>query len=165
MSTIGQFLKHYTPIASASALGVVKSGTDVSVNGAGALSVTSSDAATANMIVKRNAAGIFAVNSINETMVSVTGTNIDLNAASYFTKTISGPTTLTLSNVPASGKGCNFILDLTNGGSAAITWWSGVKWTDGVAPTLTAAGRDVLGFFTHDGGTSWVGVVLGKDVK
>jgi hypothetical protein len=30
---------------------------------------------------------------------------------------------------------------------------------------LTSAGRDVLGFFTHDGGTTWSGLVLAKDVK
>ena len=70
-----------------------------------------------------------------------------------------------MSNVPSSGTGVSFILDLTNGGSSAITWWSGVKWAGGTAPTLTASGRDVLGFFTHDGGTTWTGLVLGKDVK
>jgi hypothetical protein len=59
----------------------------------------------------------------------------------------------------------SFVLDLTNGGSSTITWWSGVKWASGIAPTLTVSGRDVLGFFTHDGGTTWSGLVLGKDLK
>jgi hypothetical protein len=72
---------------------------------------------------------------------------------------------LTVSNVPASGTAISFILDLTNGGSATITWWTGVKWASGTAPTLTSAGRDLLGFFTHDGGTTWNGLVLAKDVK
>lgn len=97
--------------------------------------------------------------------VAMAANDIDLTAGNFFTKTISGATTLTVSNVPASGTTASLILDLTNGGSATITWWSGVKWAGGTAPTLTSAGRDVLGFYTHDGGTTWTGLVLGKDVR
>lgn len=102
---------------------------------------------------------------LREVKVAMAADNIDVATGNLFTKTISGATTLTVSNVPASGTLASFILDLTNGGSAAITWWSGVKWAGGAAPTLTAAGRDVLGFYTHDGGTTWTGLLLGKDVK
>jgi hypothetical protein len=56
------------------------------------------------------------------------------------------------------------MLSLTNGGSN-ITWWSGVQWPGGVAPTLTASGVDVLGFYTRDGGTTWTGLILGRNVK
>lgn len=91
--------------------------------------------------------------------------NIDLQAGEYFTKTITGNSTLTVSNVPASGTVASFILNLTNGGAYTVTWWSGVKWAAGAAPTLTASGRDVLGFFTYDGGTTWTGLVLSKDVR
>lgn len=103
--------------------------------------------------------------AVRETRVAVAASNIDLLLGNVFTRTISGATTLTVSNVPASGTIASFILDLTNGGSAAVTWWSGVKWQLGAAPGLTAAGRDVLGFFTHDGGATWTGLLLGKDVK
>lgn len=96
--------------------------------------------------------------------VVVSGTAIDLALGTHFTKTISGATTFTVSNVPASGLVSSFVLDLTNGGSATVVWWSGVKWVGGVAPALTVSGRDALGFFTHDGGTTWTGVVA-KDVK
>lgn len=102
---------------------------------------------------------------LRETRVALAANNIDLATGNVFTKTISGATTLTVSNVPASGTTATFILDLTNGGSATVTWWSGMKWAGGTAPTLTAAGRDVLGFFTHDGGATWIGLLLGKDVK
>lgn len=105
------------------------------------------------------------VTGLKETRVAMAANNIDLATGNVFTKTISGAATLTVSNVPAAGATASFILDLTNGGSAAITWWSGVKWAGGAVPTLTAAGRDVLGFFTHDGGTTWTGLVMGKDVK
>ncbi len=97
---------------------------------------------------------------------AVMGTNaIDLSTGNYFTKTNSGATVFQVSNVPAAGIAISFILDLTNGGSGNVTWWTNMKWTGGVAPVLTAAGRDVLGFFTHDGGTTWTGLLLGKDVK
>lgn len=98
---------------------------------------------------------------LKETKVAMAASNIDLSAGNYFTKTISGATTLTLSNVASSGSVSAFVLDLTNGGSATVTWFSGVKWNAATAPTLTASGRDVLAFFSHDGGTTWNGFVLG----
>lgn len=99
---------------------------------------------------------------ITQPKIALPANNIDLASAGFFTKTISGTTTFTVSNLPASGIGISFILDLTNGGSAAITWFSGVKWTGGVAPTLSTSGRDVLGFMTHDAGGTWVGMLLAK---
>lgn len=103
--------------------------------------------------------------SLKETSQAIAASNIDLATANFFTKTISGTTTFTVSNVPTTGTAVSFILNLTNGGSATVNWWSGVKWAGGTAPTLTTSGRDVLGFFTYDGGTTWTGLVLGKDVK
>lgn len=97
-----------------------------------------------------------------ETKVAVAASNMDLATANLFAKTIAAATTFTLSNVPASGKVACFILDLSNGAAFTITWWAGIKWPGGVAPTLTAAGRDMLGFITHDGGTTWTGLLLGK---
>jgi hypothetical protein len=64
-------------------------------------------------------------------------------------------TTLTVSNIPASGTSYSFCLVLTNGGSAVVTWFSGVKWAGGAAPTLTTSGRDRVFFMTEDGGTTW----------
>lgn len=96
---------------------------------------------------------------------AIPASNIDLNAGNFFTRTISGATTLTVSNIVAAGNTNSFILELTNGGSAAITWFSGVKWTGGTAPVLTASGVDILGFYTHDGGTNWRGMLLSKDNK
>ncbi len=102
---------------------------------------------------------------LRETRTVMGANAIDLATGNFFSKTISGATTFTVSNVPATGTAATFILDLTNGGSAAITWFSGVRWAGGTAPTLTAAGRDVLGFFTYDGGTTWTGLLMGKDVR
>lgn len=108
---------------------------------------------------------------VKETKVAMAAVDIDISAGNYFTKTISATTTFTVSNVPATGTAASFILDLTNGGSQTINWSTSfggsnlIKWAGGTAPTLTASGRDILGFFTHDGGTIWNGLVLGKDVK
>ena len=93
------------------------------------------------------------------------GSQINVAGGNLFTKTVTGATNFTVTNVPAAGTVACFLLDLTNGGSAAVTWWAGCKWSGGVAPLLTAAGRDLLGFVTHDGGATWTGTRLAKDAK
>jgi hypothetical protein len=95
----------------------------------------------------------------------IAASNIDLSLGNYYSRTISGATTLTVSNTPAAPFVASFILELTNGGIGAITWWAGVRWAGGTAPTLTAAGLDLLGFYTRDGGTTWRGMLLSKDNK
>jgi hypothetical protein len=100
-----------------------------------------------------------------EIRVAMPANNIDLNTGNYFTKTITATTTVTVSNVPASGIAVSFILDLTNGGSFVITWFANVKWIGGTVPTLTPTGRDILAFFTHDNGTTWNGLLLARDIK
>jgi hypothetical protein len=102
---------------------------------------------------------------IREVSVAVAASNIDLSLGNYFTRTISGTTTFTVSNVASTNTVNSFILQLTNGGSATVNWFSGVDWAGGTAPTLTASGVDVLGFYTRDGGTNWYSFVLGKDMK
>ena len=105
------------------------------------------------------------ITGTREVRVAMPANAIDLATGNLFTKTISGATTLTVSNVPTTGTAASFILELTNAGSAAITWFSGVKWAGGTAPILTASGVDVLGFYTHNGGTTWRGFLLSKDSK
>lgn len=105
------------------------------------------------------------ITGTREVRVAMPANAIDLVLGNLFTKTISGATTLTVSNTPTTGTAASFILELTNGGSATVTWWSGVKWAGGTAPTLTTSGVDVLGFYTHDGGTTWRGFLLSKDSK
>lgn len=101
---------------------------------------------------------------VSQAIVAVAASSIDCSAGNYFTKTASGALTWTVSNVPSS-KAYSFILELTNGGTGTQTWFSGIKWPGGTAPTLVASGVDVLGFITDDGGTTWRGVQLMKDSK
>jgi hypothetical protein len=101
------------------------------------------------------------ITGVVETKVAMAAHAIDLSLGNYFTYTLSGAQTLTVSNVAASGSVSAFVLEVTNGGSAALTFFSGVTWAAATPPTLTAAGVDNLAFFTSDGGTTWRGFVLG----
>jgi hypothetical protein len=96
---------------------------------------------------------------------AIASSNIDTSTGAVFSKTITATTTFTVSNVASSGSVTSFIVELTNGGAYTVNWWSGVKWAGGTAPTLTASGVDLLGFYTRDGGTTWRGMVLAKDSK
>ena len=98
------------------------------------------------------------------TVNTVSASTIDCSVGSYFTKTATGALSWTVSNAPASGA-FSFLLELTNGGTGTQTWFTGIKWPGGTAPTLTASGVDLLGFITDDGGTTWRGVQLMKDSK
>lgn len=116
------------------------------------------------------------ITGLLETKVATTGTgspltqDIDLDLGNWFEHDLSvnSPqldTTFSVSNVPSSGTAASFILEVSNPGSATITWFPNVEWAGGNAPTLTAAGRDVLAFYTFDGGTTWNGFVLGQDMQ
>ena len=104
------------------------------------------------------------VTGLKETKVASSSYNFDLSSGNYFTHTASA-NNLTVSNVPATGTVGSFIIELTNGGAYTFSFWSGVKWAGGTSPTLTSSGIDILGFYTHDGGTTWRGLVLARDSK
>lgn len=86
-----------------------------------------------------------------------TNTTIDWSAGSYVTATIAGALAFTFSNPAPTGKACVAYLQLTNGGSAVITWPVSVTWSGGTAPTLRTSGVDLLRFYTQDNGTTWFG--------
>jgi hypothetical protein len=89
----------------------------------------------------------------------------DCAVANYFTATVDQASTFTFSNPPATGDAGGFRLVLTNGGAYAITFPAAVDWDGGTAPTLTAAGVDIIDFTTSDAGTIWYGTVVGSDMK
>lgn len=97
--------------------------------------------------------------------VTVSASAIDASTGNYFTKTVSGALTWTISNVPAGTQTYGFILELTNGGTGTQTWFSGTRWPSGVAPTLVSSGTDILVFITRDGGTTWRGNLVQGDSR
>ncbi len=155
------------PTASATASGVVTTGTQT-IAGVKTFSSDIVGNVTGHASLDLSLTGgtmTGAITAIRETKVAMAANNIDLATGNLFTKTIIGATTLTISNALVAGNVNSFVLELTNGGSAVITWFSGVKWAGGTAPTLTASGKDILGFYSHDGGTTWNILGVNKDVK
>ncbi|MEP2955515.1 MAG: hypothetical protein ABJO80_11475 [Sulfitobacter sp.] len=104
---------------------------------------------------------------LQETVVAIASgatPSIDCEAGTVFTLTVTGTTTPTFDNPPATGTAAGFTLILTNGGSQTFNWPASVDWPAATAPTLTAAGVDVLTFFTRDGGTTWHGFAAGTEM-
>lgn len=147
--------------------------TEVLVNNAGAigssgaltfngaeLMVDADELVTGNVVVE----GILTAQVFHEKSITMTTNNIDLTRANYFTKTITGPTTLTVSGIPSPGNAIMICLTLINAGNN-VTWFPGVKWSNGSPPVFTVTGTDILGFFTVDGGTTWRGLILAMDSK
>ena len=88
--------------------------------------------------------------------------DIDLTLGNYVTATVdTSANTFTFSNPTASDEGCGFTLVLTNGGSQTVNWPASVDWPAATAPTLTASGVDKIVFETSDGGTTWLGNLVG----
>ena len=97
-------------------------------------------------------------NQVNN-VVAMGANDVDCSAGSYFTKTITGATTFTFSNVP-TGVEYSFTMEVTLNGSNAITWPGAVKWNADTAPTLTDGKTQLFMFLTSNGGTRWRGSAL-----
>jgi hypothetical protein len=91
--------------------------------------------------------------------------DIDLTLGNSVSATVdTSANTFTFSNPSPTGNLCAFTLTLTNGGSQTVAWPASVDWPAATAPTLTAAGIDVLVFYTLDAGTTWYGFVSGQEM-
>ncbi|MBB6191507.1 hypothetical protein FHS51_001734 [Sphingobium wenxiniae] len=101
---------------------------------------------------------IYANGSQRANVTAMAALNIDCAAGNYFTKTIAGNSTFTVSNVPAS-RSYGFTLELTHT-SGTVTWFSGVQWPNGAAPSLTTGKVHLFIFHTDDGGATWRGAAL-----
>lgn len=86
-------------------------------------------------------------------VTAVAALAIDCSLGNFFTKTVVGDSTFTVSNVPTS-RSYSFCLRVTHT-SGTITWFSGVIWPGGTAPTLTTGKVHLFFFDTEDGGTTW----------
>jgi hypothetical protein len=97
----------------------------------------------------------------SEATVVASGTSgtvtLDCSAASIFTLTpTAAVTTLTISNPPASGKGCTITLVVTQGGTPfAIATPTGGIFYGAATPTQVASKKCLFTYFTTDAGTTW----------
>jgi hypothetical protein len=91
--------------------------------------------------------------SSTQSIVAISASDIDCSLGNYFTDTISGSKTYTVSNVP-SNRVYSFTLEV-NHTSGTITWFSGVEWPNGTAPTLTTGKTHLFMFVTDNNGSRW----------
>ena len=138
----------------AGGVSVTAGGIDVT---AGGINVTAGGINVAGIVTASN--GVKVTGNYTENITAVSGTAVDCSTASYFTKTITGATTFTFTNVP-TGVAYAFTFEVTLNGSNAITWPASVKWPADTAPTITDGKTQVFVFLTDDGGTRWRGSSL-----
>lgn len=93
-----------------------------------------------------------------QTSIAVTSLVINCSLGNYYTKTITGSSTFTFSNIPAS-RSYSFTLCVTHD-SGTITWPASVKWPKNTAPTLTTYKKHKFMFVTNDGGSVFYGAAL-----
>lgn len=90
----------------------------------------------------------------------------DLSTAQAWKVTVAtSANTFSFTNPSPSGTECVVVVEVVNGGSQVVTHPTGTDWAAGVAPTLTAAGTDILVYRTTDGGTTWFASVYALDIK
>ena len=153
-------------IKSSTATAITMSGTDVSI--AGDLTVTGNDikssSATAmslsgadvsmqgNTSFKNYTEGVVAIGTVGATHT------FDLTNGTVQTATLTSATAATFT-MPTATAGKSFVLLIKQpaSGSTTTATFTGVKWSGGTAPTITATlGRlDVISFFAD--GTNWYG--------
>ena len=140
------------------------------VNGAATLYYDNA-AKFATTSVGADVTGELIADSYNETYAAVTAssnaTTVNCEAGNAFSHTLTENTTFTFSNPPASGTAYSFSIEIIQDASASgytVTWPSSVDWPSATAPTLTAtaSAKDVLVFYTRDGGTNWYGFTAGQ---
>lgn len=109
-------------------------------------------------------------NGITEGHVELSGGTVeaDMSAAGSFSLTLSENATVSFANPPSAGN-CGFTFAVKQDGGASgftVTWPGSVQWAGGAAPDLTADAdkTDVFIFTTADQGSSYIGMVSGKNI-
>lgn len=93
----------------------------------------------------------------------ISGTvTINLASGHYVVATVGGAVTINVSGAEP-GVCTAVMLELDNAGSAAVTWGMTPTWAGGVAPSLTASGKDYVGLCSR--GEGWAGVLVSSDAK
>ena len=113
--------------------------------------------------------GELIADSYNETYAALSGTSpaVNCETGNSFSLVLSGNSTFTFTNPPASGTAYSFSIEIIQDSGASgytVTWPSSVDWPAATAPTLTAtaSAKDIFVFTTRDGGTTFYGFTAGQ---
>jgi len=134
------------------------------------LDVTTLGTSQASKVVTSDANNVVTFSGgITEDSVTITSSSnaatLDMRLGTNFVHDLTENVTYTFSNPAATGNVSAFTLKVIQNASAkTITWPASVDWPAATAPTLTATndGVDLFTFITHDGGTTWYGLVVGQ---
>jgi hypothetical protein len=114
-----------------------------------------------NLVRTRNTFGEkVAVTSVTSTTVDTQYNVTELTMSAFIS-------TLTFSNIQASGIVHMWtIVTLGNGSATSVTWPAAVKWPGGTAPNITGTNtkRDIYQFVTYDGGTTIYAIIVGQNL-
>ena len=114
-------------------------------------------------LVRADAGGREIVNVVASSGGSHT---IDLADGNYHAITVDDDCTLDVTGTVAD-RVCSFTVELIQDatGGRTVTWWGGIEWAGGTAPTLSTGANevDIFVFVTRDDGTTWRGGVFGQD--
>lgn len=102
-----------------------------------------------------------AINNLG-TVTSNVSLNIDNHSA--FKMTVGANIDISFTGTLTSGRMQQGIIFIDNGGSYNLTYGTEVKFTDGVAPTLTTSGTDILTWI-NDGGSDVYVLFAGRDLS
>lgn len=86
---------------------------------------------------------------------------IDMSGPEFILYTVVSDISVILSNMP--NEPTVIYIEVTNGGAHTITWDPRITWANGVPPSLTAAGTDVISLVYN--GTVVRGFRNAKDIK
>jgi len=130
--------------------------TSYSGDGSGLTGMASTDKVSTATL---NVSGISTFASQVSGITAMGANAVDCSTANYFTKTITGATTFTFTNVP-TGVAYGMTMEVTLNGNNSITWPTSVKWPLDTAPAITDGKTQLFMFVTDDGGTRWRGSSL-----
>ena len=110
--------------------------------------------------------GAIASTTYRETYVDLgTGSGvalIDFTAGNNFRRQFNGSGSFTFVNMPSGAFG--FTLILVNAGAYSVNFPT-IRWAGGTPPLLTSSGTDVVVIYTYDGGSTYYGFLVGKNLS
>lgn len=130
-------------------------------NAATSASTASTQASNASASASAAATSAALFDTVGVITSSSNAITCNLATNRVFSHTFTENTTFTFSNPAATGTRCAFEIYLTQHATAkTVTWPATVRWSNGVAPTLTTnSAKYVLSFVTIDGGSNYIGTL------